>query len=178
MRTLVPTLALALLLPTAARAQHVSASASGVRANALAAPAGPSTLSARAVAVRDSGAVQSPLIIGAGILGGAAGFFGVGLASGYAAEASSCEGEYCALGWGLLGAAVGEALGVPLAMHWAAGQKEGLEISVLASLAIAAGGVALAVAWEEPYPLLVVPVAQIGAVLANIRAKERGRRRE
>src|SRR5829696_1327881 len=136
----------AVLRPSVLRAQHFAAEPAGVRALA-AAPTGERRLDRRAVAVRGATATTTPLLIGAGVLGGAVGLFGGGLGTAWASETRECVGEDCGLWYAILGATAGESLGVPLAMHWAAGRKEGLPTSILGSALVGAAGMALALYW-------------------------------
>jgi hypothetical protein len=104
-------------------------------------------------------------LVFAGVLGGAAGLVAGGLV-GDRFQGTPCEDCYLA---GFAGAVLGESLGVPLAVHLAAGRRGQAAPGMVASLAIAAGGLVAAGRLGRAELLLAVPVLQIATAVASQR---------
>jgi hypothetical protein len=99
----------------------------------------------------------------AGPLGGTAGLFAGAVVGDYF-QSTPCEDCYLAA---FAGAVLGESLGIPLAVHLADGRRGRPAPGMVASLAIAAGGLVIAGQLRRAEFLLVVPVLQIATVVAS-----------
>jgi hypothetical protein len=102
-------------------------------------------------------------LVFAGLLGGAAGLLAGGLV-GDRLQHTPCEDCYLAA---LAGAVIGESLAIPLAVHLADGRRGQVAPGIIASLTIAAGGLAAAGRLDRAELLLAVPVLQIAAAVAS-----------
>lgn len=105
----------------------------------------------------------------AGLLGGAVGAVGGGYLG--ALMASDQDEDLDEVAAALAGAAVGEALLLPLGVHLADGRRGGYWSAALVSAGLAGAGVAAMAAsgWNPPVVpivLVVVPVAQVGLSIA------------
>ena len=110
-----------------------------------------------------------------GILGGAVGFFGGGMLGVASAENCSDCG-FGSIGRFLLGASIGEALVLPLGVHYGNKRRGKLGFVFLTSLAMAGGGLMIMdrLNADESW-FLLVPVLQIGATVAVERITARHR---
>jgi hypothetical protein len=115
---------------------------------------------------------------GAGILGGAVGFFGGAYLGAWIAD-SRDDGldDLDALHGALIGATLGESTLLPLGVHLANGRRGNVWLSALASVGLAAGGVGLmeAAHWDAPAAPVIavaVPLAQLAAAIAIERATD------
>jgi hypothetical protein len=101
----------------------------------------------------------------AGLIGGGVGLYLGGLI-GTRLQGTPCEDCYFAP---FVGAVMGESLAIPLAVHLADGRRGQAAPGMVASLAIAAGGLVAAGALHRAEVLLAVPVLQIAAAVASQR---------
>lgn len=106
-----------------------------------------------------------------GAMGGIGGLLTGGFLGARLEMAGGCEGdEWCGFGGGILGAAIGSAVMIPVAVHLANDRRGSLTAGLGASVAALAGGVAISLVAQDAQPLLLVPIAQvIGAVAAEKR---------
>lgn len=111
----------------------------------------------------------------AGVVGGIVGFVAGGFVVGSAlAGVTDCEGDgLCGLGNFLYGGLFGESLGLAAGIHLANGRRGKWHHAAAASLAVAALGVGVAAALDEPAVLLAVPVGQLMAGIAAERSSAR-----
>jgi hypothetical protein len=117
-------------------------------------------------------ATKGPLLtwggVGGGIVGGSAGLFG-GLLAGVALDHThTCMGEDCSLGQALVGAAVGETIGLAVGAHIGSASRGNLALAVLTSAGISAAGI-LALRHPgraAPAIMITIPVLQLAAVSA------------
>jgi hypothetical protein len=102
-----------------------------------------------------------------GVLFGVAGFFagGVGLL-----DCRLSGLEDCGILEAYLGAAIGEAFLLPVGAHLFGNGRGSLLAKVAASVGIAALGVVMTGTSGSPAPLLLIPVAQLAAVVAIERS--------
>lgn len=107
---------------------------------------------------------ESPagLLVGTGLLAGALGFFAGGF-TGAEIDKASSDGyeEWDGLAGFVVGAPIGESLLLPIGIHLANDRQGNLPLSLLASASIAGTGIFLALASEEPYILLSIPIVQL-----------------
>lgn len=109
-----------------------------------------------------------------GVVGfGLGGFVGFYLGRAYD-TANNCD-DMCGVGGMLIGAAIGESLGVALGMHAGHPGPGNLPVGAAAALGIAALGMGAAIAAGSGLPLLAIPPAQLFAVMAIELAKGRDR---
>ena len=106
-----------------------------------------------------------------GAMGGIGGLLAGGFLGARLEMAGGCEGDaWCGFGGGILGAAIGSAVMIPVAVHLANDQRGSLGAGLGASVAALAGGIAVSLIAQDGQPLLLVPIAQvIGAVAAERR---------
>ena len=97
-----------------------------------------------------------------GILGGVVGLFG----GAFAGVAIDPPGYWDVSVGGLIGASVGEVVGIPLGVHLANKKQGNFPLALLASLGVAGAGVGLTAATEEPAFLIATPIAQLIASIA------------
>ena len=113
--------------------------------------------------------VSDIVLVGAGILGGAIGFFGGG-----AIGAASCDWstrEASCIAPTLVTAAIGESILLPLFVHLANRRRGKLTSALLASVSITAASVGATVETGQPVILIPIPVLQlIGSVWIEERA--------
>ena len=96
-------------------------------------------------------------LVAGGLLGGAVGFFGGGIAgAAIACECADVEDDLCALDGYLIGATLAEAPLLPLGVHLANDTSGNYFLELLASSAIA--GVALGLASIEGNGVFLIPV--------------------
>jgi hypothetical protein len=102
-----------------------------------------------------------------GAVGGSAGLFGGLLAGAMLAHTGTCAGEDCSLGAALVGAGVGEVLGLATGAHIGSAGRGNLALAILASTAIGAAGIYAAgqAGGSAPGVVLAIPVMQLAAVL-------------
>lgn len=131
---------------------------------------------ARAAADLDVGTAAR--LSGAGILGGAVGFFGGAYLGAWIAD-SRDDGldDLDAIHGALIGATLGESTLLPVGVHLANGRRGNLWLSTLASVGLAVGGVGLmeAAHWDAPaVPVIAVavPLAQLATTIAIERATD------
>ena len=109
-----------------------------------------------------------------GAMGGVTGLIAGGFIGARIELAGGCDGEWCGFSGGLLGAAIGSAVMIPVGVHLANDARGDLSRSVAASGLALAGGVALVLLTQEEKPLLLIPLAQIiGAVAIERRTSRR-----
>ncbi len=115
-------------------------------------------------------------LAGAGLLAGAIGFFAGGFVGAEIDQAGS-DGyeEWDGLYGFVVGAPIGEALLLPVGVHLANNRRGNLPLSLLASIGIAGAGIFVAVAAEEPYALLTIPILQLTACTAIEQSTGRSR---
>jgi hypothetical protein len=129
--------------------------------NRMVAPAGNAVLLQMPATETSTGA-----LVFAGLMGGGIGFVG-GIYAGYGIEhaLSDCEGEeLCGLGGALLGAVLGEAIGLPMGVHLANGSVGNYGQQALASMGIAAVGALVGFGLGGPVApviLVAVPIVQL-----------------
>lgn len=100
-------------------------------------------------------------------LAGAIGFFAGGFVGAEIDRAgSNGYEEWDGLYGFVVGAPIGEALLLPVGVHLANNRRGNLPLSLLASIGIAGAGIFVAVAAEEPYALLTIPILQLTACTA------------
>jgi hypothetical protein len=106
--------------------------------------------------------------VGGGVVGGTAGLFGGMLAGVMLAHTGQCMGEDCSLGSALVGAGVGEVIGLAAGAHVGSARRGNLGLAVLASAAMGATGILAANYAPRSAGGIVVaiPLLQLGAVLA------------
>jgi hypothetical protein len=106
----------------------------------------------------------------AGVIGAVAGF-AIGAIS---LQSRSCGELDC---WvpAFYAAMVGESVGVPVAVHLANGRRGRAGGALLASLAIGAGGLGVAMLAHDPRLLLAIPIGQIVSSVAIERSTARDR---
>lgn len=117
-----------------------------------------------------SGGGDEAKLVFAGAIGAVAGFaFGA-----IAFRSRSCGELDC---WvpAFYAAMAGESLGVPVAVHLANGRRGRSGQALLASLAIGAGGLGVAMLTHDPRLLLVIPIGQIASSIAIERSTARDR---
>lgn len=124
---------------------------------------------------------RTPAMIAAGLLGAGLGFF-AGAAVGYGMEttlAHPCS-EFCGLGGALLGALVGESMGMAFGVHKANGSRGGYLAALGGPVLVVAGSLAAASLLGDDVPgmavAVVVPV-QLLTSIAGERAAVRNRAR-
>lgn len=106
----------------------------------------------------------------AGVIGAVAGF-----AIGAVALQSRSCGELDCWAPAFYAAMAGESLGVPVAVHLANGRRGRPGRALLASLAIGAGGLGVAMLGHDPRLLLAIPIGQIASSIAIERSTARDR---
>src|SRR5688572_20486113 len=118
-------------------------------------------------------------MIAGGLVGGALGLLVFGYAGALIADNQADTGEdLAALGGFVVGASIGEALMMPLGVHLVNHRRGNYGTAALVSVAIAAGGLALAFATEDQSPLpgiilVAIPIAQIATSVAIERSTSR-----
>ena len=115
-------------------------------------------------------------LAGAGLLAGAIGFFAGGFVGAEIDQAGS-DGyeEWDGLYGFVVGAPIGEVLLLPVGVHLANNRRGNLPLSLLTSIGIAGAGIFVAIAAEEPYALLTIPILQLTACTAIERSTGRPR---
>lgn len=109
-----------------------------------------------------------------GAMGGLTGLIAGGFLGARIELAGGCSGEWCGFSGGLLGAAIGSSVMIPVGVHVANDGRGDLSQSVGASGLALAGGVALALLTQDEKPLLLIPLAQIiGSVAMERRSSRR-----
>jgi hypothetical protein len=111
------------------------------------------------------GSIAGP--VAAGLLAGTIGLFGGGILGAEIDKASS-DGyeEFDGLMGFVIGAPIGESLLMPVGVHLANGRRGNLPGAMLASMAIAGTGIAIAAATQDGKVLVAIPVAQLLACIA------------
>jgi hypothetical protein len=107
-------------------------------------------------------------------LGGVLAFFPGAVVGGFVGagieKAGGCDGDWCGLGGGLIGATAGTAVSIPLGVHLTNRRRGRLDRSILAAAGVAAAGWAAAFALDDGRPVLLIPFAQLVAAVAVERA--------
>ena len=117
---------------------------------------------------------ESPPLMLGGILGGAAGLLGGGLAGYHLGGGGRlCGDDSCGLYAGVLGAVAGEMALLPLGVHLANHSHGNYGYSLLASVAIGVVGTSAAAKHESGLVLLAVPIVQIVSSILIERATSR-----
>ncbi|HLS48275.1 MAG TPA: hypothetical protein VK012_07125 [Gemmatimonadales bacterium] len=108
-----------------------------------------------------------------GLLAGTTGLV-LGAYAGAALEQSTgCAGDdWCGLGGGLLGAALGTTFMVPVGVHLANNQRGNLGQGIAASGFTLAAGIGFSMLINDARPMLLVPLAQIISSIATERRTE------
>ena len=115
-------------------------------------------------------------LVGAGLLTGTIGFFAGGFLGAEIDKAGSDDyEEWNGLYGFVVGAPIGESLLLPVGVHLANGRRGNFPLSLLASVGIAGAGIFVAIAAEEPYVLLAIPILQLAACTAIERSTGRSR---
>lgn len=130
------------------------------------------------VATADLDVGTAAKLSGAGLLGGAVGFFGGAYLGAYIAD-SDDDGldDLDALHGALILGAIGESTLLPAGVHIANGRRGNYWISAAASIALAFGGIGLmeAAHWNAPAAPIVavaVPLAQLATSIAIERSTD------
>jgi hypothetical protein len=117
-----------------------------------------------------SGDGDGAKLVFAGAIGAVAGF----VVGAVALQSRSCGELDC---WvpAFYAAMAGESLGVPVAVHLANGRQGRSRPALLASLAIGAGGLGVAMLCHDPRLLLAIPIGQIASSVAIEQSTARDR---
>lgn len=105
-----------------------------------------------------------------GILAGMSGLVAGGFLGAQLERSGGCTDAWCGFEGGLIGAAIGSTVMVPIGVHLSNDRRGDLFRGFGASAAALAGGVAVSLVLRDGTPMLLVPFAQvIGAVVAERR---------
>jgi hypothetical protein len=111
-----------------------------------------------------------PRLVAGGVVGGIAGFFLFGYAGAVIADTPDSNEGFDELAGFVVGATIGESLGIPVGVHLA-NRREGKVLpAILASLGIGAAGLALALVAEGsgPLPAVILGVTPIAQFVSSI----------
>jgi hypothetical protein len=101
-----------------------------------------------------------------GVIGAIGGLLAGGFIGARIELAGGCSGEWCGFSGGLLGAAIGSTVMIPVGVHFSNDERGDLEQVLGASGFALAGGIAFALVTQDATPLLLIPMAQIISAVA------------
>ena len=153
----------AFLIPTPLHAQGPRHSIS---------PPAPAT-SAFAQAIDSMPARDDLTLAFGGALAGISGLVAGAFIGAHLERAGGCSGDWCGLGGGLVGAAIGTTMMIPVGVHLSNDERGNLSQGLSASALALAGGMAMTLIIQDGTPMLFVPIAQIMVAVAAERRTER-----